>query len=154
MQTYKGSLTLAIAATFTSVDIDPAERAGYVNELVGMELIVDVAATAGTTMMGASVKVPVRSTFNETEQFDPDIIARGLPARGIWTRSVEAEPASHAIYSILDHDAFFQNSLRIVFATRDGAGAANAETLHYRLFVEERKLTDSIRNTINQRSYS
>lgn len=154
MQVYQGSLALAIAGTFSSVDIDPAERPGYVNQLTGLELIVDVAATAGTTMMAASVKVPARTTFDESEQFAADIIARGLPARGIWTRSVDSEPASHAIYSLLDDDAFFQNTLRLLFATRSGAGAAVAETMYYRVFIEEKKLTDSIRNTINQRSYS
>lgn len=152
MQTYSGSLLVAIAATFASVDIDPAERAGYVNEIVGVELQLDVASTApGDCMFAASVKVPSRATFNETEQHAADIIAHGVCPNSVISR---APGPDTNVYVVLDEDAFFQDTLRLLFATRDGAGAAAAQTIFYRIFVEERKLTDSIRNTINRRAYS
>lgn len=153
MQVYSGSLYVAAAALGAAVDIDPAERAGYVNEVVAIELLTDVAATPGKTMFVASVKVPVRSTFDESEMFAPDVIARSITPNSNITRSVELGLATHPAV-LLDEDSFFQNTLRVGLWTRDGLGAANAETIYYRVFVEERKLTDSVRNTINMRSYS
>jgi len=152
MQVYSGSLTIAIAGTFEYVDIDPAERSGYVNELVKLEFISDYQAGANWALkaVGASIKVPARTTFDETEFFDGDIIARAIVINSGFTDSDDAR----GIPCIIDHDAFFQDSLRIFLAMRSGAGAASAETVFYRAFVEERKLTDSIRNTINRRAYS
>lgn len=152
MKTYKGTLTVAIGAKMAYDDIDPPERAGYVNEITKVECFQDE-PTAGNYikfLMGASVKVPARTTMTEAEAYAPDMIVRGAPYPHGFQNSDDVRP----IQVMLEPDCVFQDTVRVFMATRDGANSATASTLYYRITVEERKLTDSLRQVINERAYS
>lgn len=152
MSVYRGKLSLAIGVAIDVIDIDPPERSGYINEIVNIEVIAGE-PTAGnwSQFMGvASVKVPKRATFSEADMYEPDVIMRCIP----YTYHFSDQNDFREIQLVLDDDAYFQDSVRLILSTRDGAVAGADAEMFYRITVEEKKLTDSIRQLLNERSYS
>lgn len=151
MNVYTGKLSIAIAGTFASAVIDPAERSGYVNEVSRFELYANQAVGANYLdfFMGLSAKVPARTTLVEADMYDRDIIARAITHYGAFYD--EGDVGGRVV---LDDDPVFMDTLKVCLGTRDGAGAAAAIDVYYRITVEERKLNDSIRQLINERAYS
>lgn len=152
MGVYKGKLSIAIAGTFASAVIDPPERSGYINEVTKLELYSGIAVgSANWTdfIFGLSAKVPARTTFDEADGYEPDIIGRAVTFYGAFH---DEDDAGNRV--ALDEDAVFMDTLKVCLGTKSGAGAAVAVDVYYRLTVEERKLTDSLRQLINERAYS
>lgn len=152
MKMYRGSLALGIGVAMVYEDIDPPERQGYINEISRLELFSDEATVTNWSQFafGASVKVPARVAFDESDIYQPDIIVRAFPQPSWLATTDDVRP----LQVNMEEDSVFLNTVRLFLATRDGAIAGVATTVYYRLTVEERKLTDSVRQLINERAYS
>ena len=149
---YTGVVQVAAAAQFGYADLNPPEREGYANEITrAMFYANESAATnAAEFIIGCSAKVPKRTTLDGTEVFDLDMIVVGqFPYRpSLFLDSFSTSEM------IVHDDPYFLDEVRIVLATQDGAVHANGLDVYYRLEVEEKKLTDKVRDLIHLRSYS
>lgn len=148
---YTGTVSILIGASFASTVIDPPERDGYVNEIDDMQWFVEESAPypGGEAVLGASIKIPGRTTFDQRDRFASDILFSGLAHP--WTQGA---PQTNSGFMV--EDPYFQTQIQLMagLAIPGSTVSSTPIVVHYRMQASEVRLTDKIRNAINQRCYS
>jgi hypothetical protein len=154
---YKGIITINEGETFGFSDIDPADREGFVHRVVRMDQGVygsDSANNGLAIMVGVSIKVPVRTSFN----FATDGFALDLTSLVSIKYSQLDIELSGDMLSATDgyraDDMLFQDSIRVFASVPNAVDVSTIITIPYTMRVEDVKLTDKIRDAINRRAYS
>lgn len=146
---YRGSMTLLAEASFASIIIDPPERDGYMNEVIGVKTLTEQGGEPGNALLFAgSIKLPSRVSFLDKDVFAPDCIFSTVATHF----SMSLSDTAYSLNRV--NDAVFRSQLQLIFAMRSGVNAAVTTVMHYELQLEERRITDRLRDVLQLRSYS